>query len=95
MCIVLARDQMGWSVRSSHAIFPKVSHLGSERTKRFAPVQRRVVPRATSTQAFAFFNVLSSPEQLEMSDSPLPEQHERLYPPPVKVRVTVTVTVLM
>ena len=45
--------------------------------------QRRVVRRAKSTQAVEFFNVLTSPELLEMTEALLPEHRERLYPPTV------------
>ena len=45
--------------------------------------QRRVVGRAKSTQAVEFFNVLTSPELLEMTEALLPEHRERLYPPTV------------
>lgn len=45
--------------------------------------QRRVVRRAKSTQTVEFFNVLTSPELLEMTEALLPEHRERLYPPTV------------
>ena len=47
--------------------------------------QRRVaiVRRAKATQAVEFFNVLTSPQLLETTESVLPEHRERLYPPTV------------
>jgi Transposase DDE domain len=47
--------------------------------------QRRsaISRRAKSTQAVEFFNVLTSPQLLETTDSVLPDHRERLYPPTV------------
>ena len=43
--------------------------------------QRRVRSRANSSDAYAFFNVLTSPELLDEVESLLPEHRERLFPP--------------
>jgi len=43
--------------------------------------QRRVRSRASSSDAYAFFNVLTSPELLDEVESMLPEHRERLFPP--------------
>ena len=47
--------------------------------------QRRssIERRARATEAVEFFNVLTSPELLETTESLLPEHRERLYPPTV------------
>ena len=47
--------------------------------------QRRhaIARRAKASQAVEFFNVLTSPALLEMTESVLPEHRERLYPPTV------------
>ena len=47
--------------------------------------QRRksIGSRARSTQAVEFFNVLTSPQLLQTSQTLLPEHRERLYPPTV------------
>src|SRR5574343_324357 len=39
--------------------------------------------RAKATEAVEFFNVLTSPQLLEVTESHLPEHRERLYPPTV------------
>lgn len=43
----------------------------------------RIGRRAGSTAAAEFFNVLTSPALLEMTEAWLPEHRERLYPPTV------------
>ena len=43
--------------------------------------QRRVRSRANSSDAYAFFNVLTSPELLDEVEALLPEHRERLFPP--------------
>ena len=43
--------------------------------------QRRVRSRASNSDAFAFFNLLTSPELLDEVESLLPEHRERLFPP--------------
>ena len=45
--------------------------------------QTRIGRRAKATQAVAFFNLLTSPQLLEMTEALLPEHRERLYPPTV------------
>jgi Transposase DDE domain len=45
--------------------------------------RRSIGRRARSTEAVEFFNVLTSPEVLETTESHLPEHRERLYPPTV------------
>ena len=47
--------------------------------------QRRssIKSRASSTEAVEFFNLLTSPELLQMTEALLPEHRERLYPPTV------------
>jgi hypothetical protein len=45
--------------------------------------RNRIGRRAGSTAAVEFFNVLTSPALLEMTESWLPEHRERLYPPTV------------
>ncbi len=44
---------------------------------------RRIERRAGSMQAMEFFNVLTSPELIDKSESLMPEHRERLYPPTV------------
>lgn len=55
------------------------------RSARSALHQRRsgIGRRARSTQVVEFFNVLTSPQLLETTESVLPEHRERLYPPTV------------
>ena len=43
----------------------------------------RIAQRARASSALEFFNVLTSPELLELTESHLPEHRERLYPPTV------------
>ncbi len=50
-----------------------------ERRQRQHPVKRAV----TSADAVSFFNVLTSPQLLEVTEAHLPEHRERLYPPTV------------
>ena len=47
--------------------------------------QRRssIKSRASSTEAVEFFNLLTSPELLQMTEALLPKHRERLYPPTV------------
>jgi len=45
--------------------------------------QSSIARRAKATQAVEFFNVLTSPQLLETTESVLPEHRERLYPPTV------------
>jgi hypothetical protein len=45
--------------------------------------RRNIGRRARSTEAVEFFNVLTSPRLLEVTESHLPEHRERLYPPTV------------
>ena len=45
--------------------------------------QTRIGRRAKATQAVAFFNLLTSPQLLEMTEALLPAHRERLYPPTV------------
>ena len=56
-----------------------------DRNTRNGVHQRRVaiVRRAKATQAVEFFNVLTSAQLLETTESALPEHRERLYPPTV------------
>mgnify|MGYP007062908065 CR=1 FL=1 len=42
-----------------------------------------IVRRAKATPAVEFFNVLTSPQLLETTESVLPAHRERLYPPTV------------
>ena len=44
---------------------------------------RNIGGRARATRAVEFFNVLTSPALLDMTESVLPEHRERLYPPTV------------
>jgi hypothetical protein len=46
-----------------------------------AQQQRRVQRRANQSDAYTFFNLLTSPELLDRVESLLPEHRERLYPP--------------
>ncbi|MCR4301678.1 MAG: IS4 family transposase [Sulfuricaulis sp.] len=46
-----------------------------------ARVQQRVRRRAANSDAYAFFNLLTSPELLTEVESLLPEHRERLFPP--------------
>ena len=46
-----------------------------------AQQQRRIRRRAEHSDAYAFFNLLTSPELLDQVDSLLPEHRERLFPP--------------
>jgi hypothetical protein len=43
--------------------------------------QLRIKHYATASDAFGFFNQLTSPELLETVESTLPEHRERLFPP--------------
>jgi len=43
--------------------------------------QHRIKHYATASDAFSFFNQLTSPELLETIKSTLPEHRERLFPP--------------
>jgi hypothetical protein len=45
--------------------------------------RRRIRRQASATEAVEFFNILTSPELLETTESLLPEHRERLYPPTV------------
>src|SRR5688572_7561068 len=45
--------------------------------------RRRVRGRVEASSAMEFFNVLTSPEMLELTEGHLPEHRERLYPPTV------------
>ena len=45
--------------------------------------QRAIARRAKATPAVEFFNVLTSPQLLQTTESALPEHRERLYPPAV------------
>ncbi len=45
--------------------------------------RRSIGRRARSTEAVEFFNVLTSPQLLQMTEALLPEHRERLYPPTV------------
>ena len=44
---------------------------------------KRIERRAGTTEAVEFFNVLTSPELLELTEELMPEHRERLYPPTV------------
>ncbi len=44
-------------------------------------VQQRVRRRADNSDAYAFFNLLTSPELLTEVESLMPEHRERLFPP--------------
>ena len=46
-----------------------------------AQQQQRIRRRADNSDAYAFFNLLTSPELLERVESLLPEHRERLFPP--------------
>ena len=62
-----------------------------ERNAEFHSKQHReqISRRAQRVDAVGFFNLLTSPELLDVTESHLPEHRERLYPP------TVTVTLSM
>ena len=45
--------------------------------------RERTVRRARASTALEFFNVLTSPQMLELTEAHLPEHRERLYPPTV------------
>jgi len=45
--------------------------------------RKRIEGRAGSTEAVEFFNVLTSPELLEVAEALMPAHRERLYPPTV------------
>ena len=57
----------------------------SDRRARFESQQHRkeIGRRARRTDAVEFFNVLTSPELLELTEAHLPEHRELLYPPTV------------
>ncbi|OGI40899.1 MAG: hypothetical protein A2140_08105 [Candidatus Muproteobacteria bacterium RBG_16_62_13] len=46
-----------------------------------AQQQQRIRRRADQSDAYAFFNLLTSPELLDQVESLLPEHRERLFPP--------------
>src|SRR3989338_1020485 len=46
-----------------------------------AQQQQRIRRRADQSDAFAFFNLLTSPELLDQVEFLLPEHRERLFPP--------------
>ena len=43
--------------------------------------QRRVRNRASNSDSYEFFNMLTSPELLDQVENLLPDHRERLYPP--------------
>ena len=45
------------------------------------PQQQRIKHYVAASDAFSFFNQLTSPELLETMESTLPEHRERLFPP--------------
>ena len=49
--------------------------------------QTHIAGRAKATQAVEFFNVLTSPQLLDTTESVLPEHRERLYPPTVALSI--------
>ena len=46
-----------------------------------APQQQRIRRRADNSDAYAFFNFLTSPERLDQVEWLTPEHRERLFPP--------------
>ena len=50
---------------------------------RWRRCQTRIGCQAKATKAVEFFNILTSPELLAMTEALLPEHRERLYPPTV------------
>src|SRR5882757_2899068 len=75
-------DRMGVLRHPTH--FPRKApamdrNASSHRQQR----ARRIERRAGSMQAMEFFNVLTSPELIDKSESLMPEHRERLYPPTV------------
>src|SRR3990170_261341 len=70
-----------WRVaRHNHQSPEEPAHMHTPR-RACAYQQRRVRSRANSSDAYAFFNVLTSPELLDEVESLLPEHRERLFPP--------------
>ena len=51
--------------------------------RRLQQQQKNVARRADQTRAVDFFNVLTGPELLEITEAHLPAHRERLYPPTV------------
>jgi len=58
-------------------LVPAAMHIN----RSIKPQQQRIKHYATNSDAFCFFNQLTSPELLETMESSLPEHRERLFPP--------------
>lgn len=58
--------------------------------RRSGQASRQVAQRARSADPVEFFNVLTSPELIEITEEHLPEHRERLYPPTVTLAMFIT-----
>jgi len=54
--------------------------------------RERIERHAGASSALEFFNVLTSPELLELTEAHLPEHRERLYPPTVTLAMFISQT---
>lgn len=66
---------------------PALTHRSDASSRR--QHRDRIAARACSSAAMEFFNVLTGPELLELTEAHLPEHRERLYPPTVTLAMFV------
>jgi hypothetical protein len=72
-----------YDVVTTQHLLPKRGPALSDRNAGFVCRQhaRNITHQARSIEAMDFFNLLTAPELLQMTESLLPEHRERLYPP--------------
>ena len=58
--------------------------------KRSKNQQKQVADHARTTDCYGFFNLLNSPEILDVVEARLPEHRERLYPPTLTLSLFIT-----
>lgn len=52
--------------------------------------QKQVADHVRATDCYGFFNLLTSPEILDVVEAQLPEHRERLYPPSLTLSLFIT-----
>ena len=74
---------MEYDVVTTQHLLPKRGPALTDRNAGFASRQhtRNITHHARTIEAVDFFNLLTAPELLQMTESLLPEHRERLYPP--------------
>lgn len=79
----LIQGWIGWWLPSDRPINQRSANMNRNAQSRQRQTRERVQQRMRSTQSLEYFNILTSPQLLAVTEACLPAHRERLYPPTV------------